>query len=306
MIYDIPPSSQIFLAGVSQIQQRVAKANQEVSSGLKVSVASDAPDQIGQLLQLRANAARNTQIQSDLNLERTNAQTADGSLGSAIQLMDSAVQIAAQGADTSETADTRATLAQQAQGLLGQIVNISRTQVEGRYIFSGDQDQQPSYQLDLNAPRGVDQLLNAGATRQIQNSEGGTFLASETAQQIFDAQNADGSAAQGNVFNALNSLRIALLNNDSAGITNAQNLLRQASTHLNDSQSFYGNVENQIQSAVSYAGTYSTQLQTEIGNIQDADVAGAATELTQASTQLQAAFEAQARTPANSLFNYLG
>lgn len=306
MLSSLSPSSQIFLAGVDQIQQRIAKANQEVSSGLKISVASDAPDQIGELLQLRANAAQNTQIQSNLNVELTNAQTADSSLGSAIQVMDSATQLAAQGADTDETADTRATLAQQAEDLLNQMVSISQTQVEGRYIFSGDQDQQASYQLDLNAPRGVDQLMNPSATRQIRNTEGGTFLASQTAQQIFDAQNADGSAASTNVFNALNSLRTALLNNDSAGITTAQNLIAQASTHLNDAQGFYGNVENEIQGAVTYAGTYSTQLQTEIGNLQDADVAGEATELTQANTQLQAAFEAQAETPAKSLFNYLG
>ncbi len=306
MISDISPSNQIFLAGVDQIQQRIAKANQQVSSGLKISVASDAPDQIGELLQLRANAARNTQITTNLDLELTNAQTADGSLGSAIQLMDSATQIAAEGADGGETADTRATLAQQVEGLLGQMVSISQIQVEGRYIFSGDQDQAPSYQLDLNAPRGVDQLIAPSATRQIQNTEGGTFLGSQTAQQIFDAQNADGSAAADNVFNALNSLRTALLNNDSAGVSTAQNLIAQASTHLNDAQSFYGNVENQIQSAVTYAGAYSTQLQTQIGDIQDADVAGAATQLTESSTQLQAAFEAQAKTPVNSLFSYLG
>lgn len=306
MIYDIAPSNQIFLAGVDQIQQRIAQANEQISSGLKINQASDAPDQISELLQLEADSARNTQIQSNLNLELTNAQTADSSLGSAIQLMDTATQIAAQGANTTDTADTRATLAQQVQGLMTQMVNISQTQVQGRYIFSGDDDQNPTYQLDLAAPRGVDQLTTPAATRQIQNSEGGTFLPSQTAQQIFDAQNADGSSAPQNVFNALNTLRVALLNDDSAGITTAQNLISQASTQLNDSQSFYGNVENEIQGAVAYAGTYSTQLQSEIGNIQDADVTAAATELTAANTQLQAAFEAQAKAPTSSLFNYLG
>lgn len=306
MITNITPANQIFLTGVADIQQRIAQDNQQVSSGLKISNAADAPDQIGELLQLRANAARNTQIESNLNLELTNAQTADGSLGSAIQLMDNAIQIAAQGADTSETADTRATLAQQAQSLLSQMVDLSQTQVQGRYIFSGDQDQSPSYQFDPNGANGVDQLIAPSATRQIQNTEGGTFQASQTAQQIFDARNSDGSAAAGNVFAALNNLRTALLDDNAAGITAAQDQIKQASTHLNDAQSFYGNVETQIQGAVTYAGTYSTQLQTEIGNIQDADVAAEATDLTEANTQLQAAFEAQAKTPTNSLFSYLG
>jgi flagellin-like hook-associated protein FlgL len=104
----------------------------------------------------------------------------------------------------------------------------------------------------------------------------------------------------------LNSLRTALLNNDTAGITAAQSMVQQASTHLNDSQSFYGNVENQIQSATAYTTTYSTQLQTQIGGIEDADVASEATELTEANTQLQAAFEAQAKIPTTTLFSYMG
>ncbi len=306
MISSISPASQIFLAGVDQIQQRISQANQQVTSGLKISVASDAPDQIGDLLQLRANEAQDTQIQSNLGLEQTNAQSADNALSSAIQLMDSVTQIAAEGASSTQTADTRTTLGQQVQGLLSQMVDLSQTQVQGRFIFSGDDDQSPSYQLDLSAPNGVDQLSTAASTRQIQNPEGGTFPASLTAQQIFDDQNPDGSAAPDNVFAALNSLSTALLNNDTAGITAAQTMVQQASTHLNDSQSFYGNVENQIQSASTYATTYSTQLQTQIGGIEDADVASAATELTEANTQLQAAFEAQAKMPTTSLFSYMG
>jgi flagellar hook-associated protein 3 FlgL len=306
MISSISPASQIFLAGVDQIQQRISQANQQITSGLKISVASDAPDQIGDLLQLRANEAQDTQIQSNLGLEQTNAQSADNALGSAIQLMDSVTQIAAQGASSLESADTRTTLGNQVQSLLSQMVNISQTQVQGRFIFSGDDDQNPSYQLDLSAPNGVDQLSTAASTRQIQNPQGGTFQASLTAQQIFDDQNPDGSSAPDNVFAALNSLRTALLNNDSAGITAAQSMVQQASTHLNESQSFYGNVENQIQSATSYTTTYSTQLQTQIGGIEDADVASEATELTEANTQLQAAFEAQAKMPTTSLFSYMG
>src|ERR1700691_110099 len=100
---DLNSSDQIFLTGVSQIQQRISAANQQLTSGLKVSVASDAPDQIDNLLQFRADQAQTTQMGSNLGLEQTNAQAADGAFGSAIQLMDSAPQLAAEGANTTET-----------------------------------------------------------------------------------------------------------------------------------------------------------------------------------------------------------
>jgi flagellar hook-associated protein 3 FlgL len=306
MLSSLNASAQIFLTGVNQIQQRISTANQQLTSGLKVSVASDAPDQIDNLLQLRADQAQTSQIGSNLGLEQTNAQAADGALGSAIQLMDSATQLASEGANTTETSTSLQTLAQQVASLQTEMVSLSQTQVQGRYIFSGDLDQSPSYQLDLNGADGVDQLSNAASTRQIQDPSGGTFAAAMTAQQIFASQNADGSDAGGNVFAALNNLRTALLNNDQAGITTAQSQLQQASTQLNTAQSFYGNVENRIQNATTNVTTYDTQLTTEIGGIQDADATSAALQLTEATTQLQAAFEAQGKMPTSSLFDYLG
>jgi flagellar hook-associated protein 3 FlgL len=306
MITNIEPSAQIFLAGVDQIQQRLTTANQQLTSGLKVSAASDAPDQIDKLLQLRADQTQNAQMGSNLGLEQTNAQAADGAIGSAIQLMDTATQLASEGANSIETAASRQALAQQVASVQTEMVSLSQTQVQGRYIFSGDLDQSPSYQLDLTAADGVDQLSNAASTRQIQNPEGGTFSAAMTAQQIFASQNPDGSDAGGNVFAALNNLRVALLNNDPAGITAAQSDIQQASTQLNSAQSFYGNVENRITNAATYATSYDTQLTTEISGIQDADATTAAIQLTEANTQLQAAFEAQGKMPHSSLFDYLG
>jgi flagellar hook-associated protein 3 FlgL len=220
--------------------------------------------------------------------------------------MDQATQIAAQSSNTMQTPATMQTLALQVQSLMSQMVALSQTQVQGRYIFSGDDDQNPSYQLDPTSPTGVLQLTTAGATRQIQDPEGGTFQASLTAQQIFDNQASTGGPAPDNVFNALNSLYLALQSNNQAGITAAQNMINQASQHLNNSQGFYGNVETQIQNASSYVATYTTQLKTQISTMQDADVTSAALQLTQASTQLQAAFQSQSKMPTTSLFSFLG
>src|ERR1700693_3342780 len=104
MITNIDPSAQIFLTGVDQIQQRLTTANQQLTSGLKVSVASDAPDQIDKLLQLRADQSQNTQMEGNLGMEQTNAQAADTAIGSGIQLMDKAAELAPHGANSLQTA----------------------------------------------------------------------------------------------------------------------------------------------------------------------------------------------------------
>ena len=306
MITNLDPEAALFLADAGRIQRRLADANSQVSSGKKINVASDAPDQIGALLQLRADLQANRQIQSNLTLAQTDANGADNALGAAAKLMDRAVTLASQGATATSDATTRANLAQEVQSLQEQMVACSQTQVQGRYIFSGDQEGSPSYALDLAASSGVDQLSNPLATRQIQNPAGGGFPASKTAQEIFDHQNFDGSPAADNVFAALNTLRTALLNNDTAALGASVANLRQASDRLNSMEAFYGTVENRIQDATTFASNYDVQLRTEISQKQDADVTAAALELTQANTQLQAAYQARAKMPHTSLFEYLG
>lgn len=306
MISNLSPQSQQFLADVASVQQRIAVANQQVSSGLKVQVASDGPDVVGELLQLRANLQKNSQLTNNLGLAKTDANVADGSLSSAIQLMDTALSLAAQGATSTTDASGRQALAGQVQAILEQMVSYSNTQSGGRYIFGGDADTSPAYQLDLSSANGVDQLTTAAATRQTENPAGGSFALSETAQQIFDDRNPDGSFASDNVFAALNNLRVALLNNDANGVTAATTSLKAASDHLNVCLAFYGTVENRIQDAATFAANYNIQLQTQIGQLEDADVAAASLELSQGTTQLQAAFAAEARIPRTTLFDFLG
>jgi len=307
MITNLDPENSLFIAEVGNIQQRIAEANNQVSSGKKIRVASDAPDQVDTLLQLRANLQHNQQIQSNLTLATTDAQSADNALGSAIQLMDSALSLASQGATATMDAQGRLSLAEQIQSIQQQMVTYSQTTVQGRYIFSGDQDTSPVYTWDPAQPNPAVQNISPSATRQVEDASGGSFPASMTAQDIFDQRDpTTGNPTGANVFQALNTLYWALENNDASSITNSIPLLKSASAQLNTAQAFYGNVENHIQDAVDYANNTNVQLQSQISQTEDADIPTAAMEMAEANTQLQAAFEMRGQMPHSSLFNYLG
>ena len=316
MISNISPASELFLANLNRIQQQAADANMQMSSGKKINVASDEPGEVVSLLQLRTDQAKNQQISSNLTLAKTDAQSADSALASASTLLDTAVRLATQAANATQTADTRAAIAQQVESVFSQMVSYSQTQVNGRYIFSGDQDGSPTYQIDFSAANGVpdkngaangvDELSGAAATRQIENPAGGSFAAAKTAHEIFNDTNTDGTPAADNVFAALNGLRTALLNNDPTGIASAVDSLKLASSHLNSMEAFYGSVENRIQDAATFADNYDTQLATEISQKEDADPTSAALALTQATTQLQAAMTMQGHSPQSTLFDFLG
>jgi flagellar hook-associated protein 3 FlgL len=246
-------------------------------------------------------------VQSNLTLATTDANAADSALSSAIQLMESALSLASQGATATTDASGRLSIAQQIQGIQQQMVSYSQTTVQGRFIFSGDQDNLPVYSWDSSAANPAVQNSDPISTRVIEDPGGGSFPASKTAQEIFDDRDpVSGDPNQDNVFNALNTLYQALQNNDTPGINNAIPLLKSASAQLNSMEAFYGNVEDRIQNATDFANNYNVQLQTQISQTEDADITSAATELTEGNTQLQAAFEMQGQMPHSSLFNYLG
>lgn len=306
MITNLDPSSEVFLANLKHTQRRLQTAQRQITSGKKIEVPADDPDQIDSLLQLRSALQRNTQIKTNLARAKTEASTADGVLSSALQLLDRAVTLAQQGTNPLATDNSRASLADQVQSLAEQMVSLTRTTVEGRFIFSGDQDKEPTYEVDWSQASGVNQLVQVNATRRIEDPAGGSFAAARTAQVIFDSRNDDGTPAAGNVFNAFASLRTALLNNDEAGISTAMTSIRNSSDHVNGQLAFYGGVIQRIQDSVDFAGGYDTRLQTELSTKQDADLAQAAVELTQGNTALQAAMQAHAKLPKNSLFDFLG
>jgi flagellar hook-associated protein 3 FlgL len=306
MISNLSPDNQAFLANMNRLQQTVQTANMQASSGKRVNVASDAPTDISTILQLRTDEVRNSQIQENLSIAQTAANAADGALSSATQLMDRATTLAAQGANFTVDATGRQSIADEIQSLQSQMVDIANTTVQGSYIFGGDQDSSPPYAFDLTAADGVSQLTNSASTLQVENAAGGSFAVAQNAQQIFDTQNADGTPASDNVFAALNNLRLGLLANDTTEITAASGYIQLASTRLNTAQAFYGTVENSITDATNYSSNYNVQLQTELSQHQDADITSAALAVTQGTTEIEAAFQMQAKMPHTSLFDFMG
>jgi flagellin-like hook-associated protein FlgL len=100
-------------------------------------------------------------------------------------------------------------------------------------------------------------------------------------------------------------LRVALLNNDQAGTAAAAASIQVAQDYLNTQGAFYGAVENRITNALDVAQKFQLQSQTALSNERDTNVAAAATELTQEQLSQQAAMQAQAAMPRNSLFDLM-
>lgn len=302
MITSLSPSAQQFLNNLSQIDDRMQQAQQQVSTGLKMTHVSDAPDQVSDLLQARASLSSTQQIQTNLSSFTTEVGAGEQALQNSVTLFDKVQTLAATGDSSTASADTRTNLAQQVGTVLQQMVGLAGTQSQGRYIFSGDSDQQPPYTLDTSQnPPALSSYLGSASTRLAQHPNGTTFPVSQTAQTIFDS-----SDPSTNVFSAIQNLQTALANNDSAGIQNAMSGLSRVSSYLNQRLAFYGTTQDRLADATNYGQALATQLQTRISNLQDADMSTAIENMTEAQTQQTAALQSRAQLPRSTLFDYLG
>lgn len=305
MTPSINPNSEIFLSNLQQIQNRIGTAEQQLSSGLRVSVASDDPDEISSILQLRAQIAGVQQTQENLSNATPQVESGENAIQQAIQVLDTATSLATEAAGSTSNAGQRQDEIPQVQGLLQQLLSLSQTAVNGQYIFSGDLSGQPQYTLAANGSS-VQQMTQPGPAGQIQDANGLSISIGLTAQQIFDDQDANGNPTAASAFAAVTGLLTALQNDDGQGILTAVTNIQTASAHLNDESSFYGAAQNDLTAAGNSASQALIQLQQQLSNEQDADAAQSSLDLTTATTAEQAAMSAQAMLKPQSLFNYLG
>lgn len=310
MFKGISASTEKFLLDVSRLQRRTMSAQQQITSGLRLQRVSDAPDQVSSLMDTRASLERVRQVGKNLGRVKTEVDTAEKAMQSAVSLLERARTLASQGASGHQNAATRAQVAAELQGILQRMVAVTATTVEGRYIFAGDNDQAPPYELDPYAPSGVTPYLGSASTRKIADASGTPFDIAKSANLIFDTAD-----PERNVFTAINGMRRALLAVDSPPdppdptiptLDQALRNLAVSSQHLNEQLAGYGLIQNRVSESVDASTQMELNLRKQIADVEEADLAEAAIELTQSNTNLEAAMSARARVPRRSLFDYLG
>ena len=300
MITSLNPTAQQFLDNLNQISNALSTAQEQISTGLRVTQVSDAPDSISLLLEAHANLASTQQTLSNLGRVTTEVNAGEQALETATTTFDKVQTIASQGATSTQTASGNAGLAQQVNSILQQFVGLAATKNENRYIFGGNQDRQIPYTFDATQTPPVSAYGGSASTRNVQDTNGTNIAVALTAQQIFDSID-----PTTNVFTSLENLSAALASNDTAAIQTSLNGLGKVSQYLNTQLAFYGNVQNQLTTATSSAQTLQTRQQAQVANLQDADLTQAILEFTQSQTQEQAALQSEAQIPRSTLFNFL-
>jgi flagellar hook-associated protein 3 FlgL len=288
--------SSIFSRTIDRTNTALAKLGQaqdELSSGLRVQQPGDDPQAAGMLVRHKFDQVQITAIQSGAQRATEELNAADSALGSIGTVLARAQVLATQYSNDTYNADDRAAAATEIDGLNKQVLADLNTRFGARYIFGGYSDGQAPFD---------DSGVYHGDTgvRQVEVAPGLHEDASIRADVM-----AKGVGGGVDILQTLTDLSAALRANDSDGIRAGLAAVQAGSNQVSVARSQVGTSVNIFTSTVDSCSQQILDKKKVIGELGDADVVDASTQLSLAQYALNATLTAASKTLDFSLVNLL-
>ena len=272
-------------------QDRMQTAQNEVSTGKKVTTPSDNPIAASDIVRLNTEGNVADQYLKNLTFAQAKLQIADTALNSVEQMVERARTLGQ--LSFGDTTSGSAYVAE-LNGLRDQIISTANTTHAGRYIFGGAITTTPPYVK--NADSSVTYQGNS-QYMPIQVTQNSTLQTQVPGSEIFN-----GSV---DIFSTMSDLATAIQAGDKTGIDAQVKKLTQFSDNVSVARSKIGgwlNTATNIDSELSSTGL---TRKSELSQAQDADLATAITQLTMSQQQLQATMAVGARLSQLTILDYL-
>jgi flagellar hook-associated protein 3 FlgL len=300
-----------FLNQINQLKTQQSTLQNEAATGLKVTLPEDNPAAMDQDLNLQNEESSNTQYQNNINALQGTATTASDALNSLQSLVEQASEIATSATGLSSQTQLTGAAAQVAN-LIQEALQVGNTKDDnGNYIFGGTNSNTPPFTATTDANGNVTGVTYNGNT----TVDGGEIAPGLSVSAQIPGENNTGTGPSGlfadsrtgaDLFGHLISLQQDLASGNVSAIssTDGPNL-------GNDEDNVVTQISGNgvIQSTLTAAGNVgteqSTNIDSEMSNETNADMAQTLTQLTQTQTSYEAALESGTMVMNLSLVNFL-
>jgi len=285
------------LAAIQQSESSLSTALQQVSTGKSVNVPSDNPAAAAEMVQNTIESADVDQYTQNVSSVLSTVQTADSALSSVVTSLTQAVSLGTEGANGTSSASNQQAIATQVQGILSSVVSQANTSYQGSYLFGGTASTTTPYIADPTSPSGYTYKGNDDVN-SVQVGDKLSVQVNLPGSQIF-------SNSSNDVLGSLSSLVTALQSGDTTAIGNATTAVSSALNYVSQQRVVYGNTESQLNAQETYLQQETVNLSSQATSLVGVDMATAATNLSQAETDNNAALAAAAKVLPNTILNYL-
>jgi len=280
---------------VAGTQQKLAKLQQQISSGLKADTFEGLNGQVEQYTLLQAKIRTSERFTETNSVNIARLKTADQAMGQMVDIADSMENLITQGR-SGGIADS-ASLIQQMKNLLAQMTDELNINFEGRYLFGGtNTNTAPVPDITTSSILENDSYY-AGSNDNLvyQYDERSTFTW---------PVRGDDPAFQ-KIFAAANQAIAAFDTKNDSGMADALDLMQAGQTALNSARSQVNNTIINVQAASDRLDTLGLYWKGVSEEVVKTDLVSATTEVSNHEAILQAAFAVFSRLSQLRLSDYL-
>lgn len=268
------------------LENQISDLNYDISSGVKIHVASDDPSAAAQIAQLGRQQSSNAVYSSNVTNALSTTSLVDTSLSNIQTSLQQAKELMLSASNGTMTADQRSSAITQLQGIQQTLQAAAKaTDASGNPLYA------------------------TGAATQIPIGDGVTIAAGDSYDDVFGSVSLSSGGTSS--LDTILSNAISSLQGNSSGtlnqtdVNNAMDALDDASTHISDAQSDLGVRETRLNNASDDLATDKTNLATSRTALEDTDVTEAYTQMSEKMTILNAAQAMLATISKTSLFDKL-
>lgn len=294
---------QMFRQGVNSIldqQTQLARTQNQLSTGKRIVNPSDDPIGSAQLIGLSESLRITEQYQRNSQVAQSRLEQEDTVLGSVVDNLQRARELAVQGLNDSNSVADRTAIALEVRQILGEVLALAnRKDGNGQQLFSGFQVQTVPF-----TDNGAGNFSYAGdaGQRQLQIGSGRQVADGDSGQAVF-LDIPDTSGGTEDIFTTLYTLAVDLEADAPAG--NSLDQIDNAMEQMLQFRATVGARLNAIDGQRGINDSLLVQLEQTRSIIEDLDYAEAASRFSQESVTLQAAQQAFVRVQNLNLFNFL-
>ena len=262
-----------------------------VTSGRKIKKLSDDPFRLALMLDTRAELADIDQFERNLEMGEAWLSSTEESLRKVQdRLADVQVTALAMLNDTNNKSD-RELAATGVEEVINDIVQVTNTDVNGRYIYSGTRTNVEPFVFMNNAGEIVDV---SEATRVAYRGDNQPFRIQTQNDEELDV-GSDGSQIYGTMYDTLLKLRDALKNNDVDAIEEQLDPLKAHQEHVSAENSVVGFRITRLQFRQSVLDGVDITTQQKLANLEEVDMTEAISDLSIKELMYQAALSASSK-----------
>jgi len=279
------------LHDIAIAQQRMFNAQEQVSSGKKITKPSDDPIAASDILRIHSQQTEGAQYLRNLNFAKSKLEFTDSVFDSAQQLLERAVTL---GQLSFTLLENGANYADELDGLRDHLIATANYSFAGRFIFGGSVTTQQPYVKNADSSvsyQGNSELMPLEVSRSV------TLQTQIPGNEVFSGPL--------NVFDVLANLRAAIRSGDKAGIDAQIHNLQQFGEDLSVARGKVGGYLNRSATVGSDLAAAKITQEKQLTAEEAADMAAAITELTASEQGFQATLAVGARISQLSLLDFL-